>query len=119
MTTQQSIHAERSATLYAEHIQWDDLRTFTFSANTYAPRSHYKFAMSLGRVFPTTKTQAMNFVKSGAVFDVLNNMDVERIEKLMNKYGVKGAYKYTKSKHWVRLCNTWQFCECLKKEYNL
>lgn len=105
--------------MYAEQIQWQELNAFTLSANTYAPRSHYKFAMSIGRVFPTTRAQAQHFIKSGAYLGVLNNADVERIETLMNKYGLKGTYQYTKSKQWVRMCNEWQLCECLKKEYSI
>ena len=117
--TQQSIHPERPRTMYAEQIKWQDKQPSSFSATYYAPRPHYPFVMSLGRVFPTTRAQAQQFIKSDAYFDVLNNVDVERIEALMNKYGFKGTYQYTKSKRWVRMCNQWQFCECLKKEYNL
>lgn len=117
MTTQQL--TERPNAMYAEHIKWQQLDSYSFSANIKAPRSHYKFVMSLGRVFPSTRAQAQHYIESDACFDVLNNVDVERIEALMNKYGVKGTYQYTKSKQWVRLCNNWQFCECLKKEYDL
>lgn len=117
--TQYSIHPERSNTMYADQIQWPKLDTFSFSANVRPARAHYKFAMGLGRVFPTTRAQAKHFVVSGACLDVLNNVDVERVEELLNKYGIRGCYQYTKSRRWVRMTNDWQLRECLKKEYNL
>lgn len=92
---------------------------FTMSCNTYAPKSHYKYVMSLGRVFPTTSAQAKYFLASGSSFDILNSKDVEIIESLLNKHGFKGNYQYTKSKTWVRLTNVCDFEKALKKEYNI
>ena len=92
---------------------------FTFSANTYAPKSHYKLLMKLGRVFPTTKAQATFFVTKGLKMDVLNMDDVEIIENLLNKHGFEGNYNFTKSKTWVRLKNNQDLISALKKEYSL
>lgn len=92
---------------------------YTFSANTYSPRSHYKLSMELGRVFPTTRTQAMHFVKNGLSMDVLNSKDVEIIEAMLNKYGLEGRYEYTKSKSWVRLQNSSDLDKALKLEFAL
>lgn len=87
---------------------------FTMSANYYAPRSHYKFIMSLSRVFPCTREQAKNFVQ----LDVLNSKDVEIVEAMLNKHGFVGAYKFTKSETWVRLQNNSDLIKALKLEYN-
>ncbi|MBR6806144.1 MAG: hypothetical protein IKM47_06490 [Bacteroidaceae bacterium] len=103
----------------AEQIEWPEIKTFLFSANTMPARSHYKFTMREGRVFPTTRAQAQYFIKCHCRFDALNIDVVEHIEKLLNKYDLKGEYKYTKSKRWVRLINVWQLYDCLRKEYNL
>ncbi len=92
---------------------------YTFSANTYPARSHYKFLMRLGRVFPTTKAQAKYFLSEGVCLDVLNCRDVEIIEELLNKHGFIGDYKYTKSEQWVRLQNDSDLHEALKKEYKI
>lgn len=92
---------------------------FTFSANTYASKSHYKLLMKLGRVFPTTNAQARCFVTKGLRMDVLNMNDVEIIENLLNKHGFSGDYKFTKSKTWVRLKNNQDLISALKKEYSL
>lgn len=105
--------------MQANDIAFSEKQNYTFSANTYAPRRHYKFIMSLGRCFPTTKAQAIYFLQQGAPLDVLNSRDVEVVEALLNKHGFKGAYRYTKSRSWVRLQNTAHLCESLKKEYAL
>lgn len=92
---------------------------YTMSANNYAPKSHYKFLMGLGRVFPCSPAQAKYFIKEGVCIDVLNSKDVDIIESLMNKHGLEGDYKYTKSKTWVRLQNNTDFHNALKLEYSL
>ncbi|MBP5722863.1 MAG: hypothetical protein J6X18_04730 [Bacteroidales bacterium] len=79
----------------------------------YKPRQHYKFIASLGRMFPTTKQQALNF----KWLDVLGKSDVIKIEALLNKHGYNGMYVFTKSRTFCRLSNTNQFKEALKKEY--
>jgi hypothetical protein len=91
----------------------------TFSCNTYAPHSHYKMLMMLGRVFPTTTAQAKHFITTGYHIDVLNADDVERVETMLNKHGYIGKYNFTKSKMWVRLQNQGDLHEAIKKEFNL
>lgn len=103
----------------AQEIDFQTKDSFTMSANTYAAKSHYKFIMRLGRCVPTTRAQAKYFILQGVVLDVLNNKDVEILETIMNKHGFAGDYKYTKSKHWVRLQNTNDLCAAIKKEYAL
>jgi len=93
--------------------------TYTMSCNTYPARSHYKFVMGLGRVFPTTKAQAKHFVSNEVCFGVLNAQDVSLIEDLLCKHNFIGEYKYTKSKAWVRLLNHSDFNQALIKEYGV
>lgn len=90
---------------------------FTMSANIYPARSHYRFIMSLGHVFPTTKSQAQLFISKSNGFDVLNMDDVMLIDALMIKHSLVADFKYTKSKHWVRLQNVDDFKKALKLEY--
>ena len=94
---------------------------FNMSANVYPPRSHYKFIMKIGRVFPTTKAQAKHFVHNVQHLGVLNKDDVNRIEDLLNKYDIKGKYYYTKSKIWVRMTTATisHLLAALKCEYGL
>lgn len=92
---------------------------YNFNCNTYPARSHYKFIMRLGRVFPTTKAQAKYFITEGISIDVLNGDDVETVETMLNKHGFEGEFVFTKSKTWVRLQNQSDLHEALKKEYSL
>lgn len=86
---------------------------FTMSANIHKAGSHTSMLINLGRLLPTTKAQAKKF----NAFDVLNFDDVQLIESILNKHGYSGNYQYTKSKQWVRLTNTTDFVQALKKEY--
>lgn len=92
---------------------------YLFNANIYPPRSHYKHFMSMGRVFPTTKSQAETFIKMGVYPDVYNMDDVELVEKILSPYGFAGEYKYTRSRQWVRLQNLHDMHSALKKKYNI
>lgn len=94
---------------------------FTISCNTYPARSHYKFRMSLGRVFPSTKAQAHYFVSNRMRLDVLNYDDVQIVESILNKHGFEGQYSYTstKSKHFVRLKNSADLRQALKSEFDI
>lgn len=92
---------------------------YTMSMNTYPPKSHYKFLMGLGRVFPNTPTQAKYFISKGICLDVLNAKDVYLLENFLNKYGFEGKYQYTKSKQFVRLLNWHVLEQALKIAYNL
>jgi hypothetical protein len=87
---------------------------YNFSANSYPKGSHVSLLLSIGRCFPTCKPQAVKWTN----FDVLNFEDVQLIESLLNKHGLAGNYKSTKSGQWVRLVNEADFKSALKKEYN-
>ena len=92
---------------------------FLSNVNVCPPRSHYKFLMSLGRVFPTTKAQAVTFINMGVLPDAYNMDDVEFVEKELSPYGFIGEYKYTKSRRWVRLVNLADMHNALRKKYGL
>jgi hypothetical protein len=82
------------------------------------PNRHICNALSLGRVFPTTKAQAMRVYSRGS-FDVLYLLDVDTlIEPLLNKHGFAGDYNLTKSNRFCRLNNFADFKKALKAEYN-
>jgi hypothetical protein len=91
---------------------------YTFNCNTRKSGSHYKFLMTMGRIFPTTLSQAKYFVSQGVCLDVLNYQDVQIVESMLNKHGYSGDYKYTKSQTWVRLINSGDLIKALKSEYN-
>jgi hypothetical protein len=90
---------------------------FNMACNVKLPGQHFKFLMSLGRVFPTTTTQAAYFVRKGCTLECLNMDDVQMIETLLNKYDMKGTYKYTKSGKWVQLVNMMDLHTAVRKEY--
>ena len=92
---------------------------FYMSCNVRLLRSHYRSLMKLGRVFPTTKSQADYFIKNNITLDVLNMDDVILIENLMNKHGFEGNYKRTKSASWVRLKNHDDLYTALINEYSI
>jgi hypothetical protein len=87
---------------------------YNFNANCFPRGSHVSLLLSIGRCFPTCKSQAIKWQS----FDVLNYEDVQIIENLLNKHGFIGNYKETKSGNWVRLVNQNDFKLALKKEYN-
>lgn len=102
----------------ASELVLPDVR-YTMSMNIYPPKSHYKFTMLLGRVFPNSIAQAKFFISKGICLDVLNAKDVELLENFLNKYGFEGKYQYTKSKQFVRLLNCHILEQALKIAYNL
>jgi hypothetical protein len=82
------------------------------------PNQHICNALSLGRVFPTTKAQAMRVYSRGS-FDVLYLLDIDTlIEPFLNKHGFAGDYNLTKSNRFCRLNNFADFKKALKLEYN-
>ena len=100
----------------ANEINWSETATYFFNANEY--KGHYKFIMGLGCCFPATKAQAKHFVKEGICLDVLNNMDVDKVEKVLNEAGFVGEYKFTKSKTWVRLQNNGDLHKALRVKFD-
>ena len=93
-------------------------QNFIFSTNERQAGQHYTFHMKLGLILPTTLAQAKFFVKNKCQLDVLNIVDVQRVEALLNEAGLEGDYKYTKSNRWVRLVNIEALYEALRKKYN-
>lgn len=91
---------------------------YLFSAIVKPARSHYKELMRIGRVFPTTKAQAIAFIKMGVNPDIYNMDDVEFVEKELSPYGFVGEYRYTKSRRWVRLVNIDDVHKALKLKYD-
>lgn len=93
------------------------------SLSTYSERQHYKFIMSLGRCWPTTKSQAQHFIKTGLPLDVLYQGDIDRIEELCKRHGLDGQidYKMTKSGSYVRISmESYDILEhALRLEYNI
>lgn len=96
-----------------------EAENFIFSTNERKIGQHYKYLMSLGRILPTTRAQARYFVANRCEFDLLNIVDVERLEAIFSEYGGAGEYKYSGSRRWVRLVNIEAFYEALKMKYNL
>ncbi len=85
----------------------------------YAPRSHYKFIMSLGRVWPCCAAQVKAWEKTNCRLDVMNGPDVVRCEELMNRHGYTGDYRLTKSARFARIANTGDLLAAFKKEFGI
>lgn len=87
----------------------------------YNPKAgeHVSALIRLGRLFPKTAAQAKKVISKGIQPDAMNIKDVENMELLLNKHGMSGEYKYTKSKSWVRIDNFGDFFKALKLEFNL
>ncbi len=63
---------------------------------TVKPGQHYKDILSRGHFFPTTKAQAISFIRSHGNMASINKKDVdELVEPMLNKHGYYGKYKYT------------------------
>ena len=101
-----------------EKIKWVKIEIVNFSANPIPNGYPFKELMKKGKVFPTSKSQAREFVQMGYMLASLNNEDVRVVEWLLNKYGFKGNYEYTKSNR-VRLINHFDLDKALKLEYGL
>lgn len=71
-------------------------------------------------IFPTNRVQAEAFLNSEyGCFHELGMKDVQMIEELLSKYGMRGHYQYTKSHGKVRFQSTAYLEEALRKEYKL
>ena len=95
---------------------------YKMSTNTRAAKSHYRFVMDLGRIFPSSKAQARHFLRNGGGcqnLDVLNYDDARFVESFLNKHGLQGEYKYTKSGDWVRLVNTSDLKKAVRLEFGI
>lgn len=88
-----------------KEIIWKEISILNCSANAYSSGKPYKKQMLQGKVFPTTKEQAIAFVSMGCLLGILNSEDVKVVEKVLNKHGLKGEYKYVCCKQYVKLIN--------------
>ena len=77
-----------------KEIIWKEISILNCSANAYPSGKPYKKQMLQGKVFPTTKEQAIAFVSMGCLLGILNSEDVKVVEKVLNKHGLKGEYKW-------------------------
>lgn len=93
-------------------------QSFIFNTNERQAGQHYTYLMKLGRILPTTLAQAKFFVNNRCKLDVLNIVDVHRVEALLGEAGLEGDYRYTRNNHWVRLVNIEALYEALRKKYN-
>lgn len=103
----------------AQQITTEILEKVNFTS-LYVPkeREHINVLIRLGRIFPTTKAQAKKVYSQSSSLEILYNSDVEKlIEPLLNKHGLKGEYKLTKSKRNCRLINFEDFRKALKIEF--
>lgn len=98
-------------------IIWKEISLLNCSANAYPSGKPYKKKMLQGKVFPITRAQAIAFVNMGCLLGILNSEDVKVVEKLLNKHGLKGEYKYVCCKQYVKLTNSSMPDIALKKEY--
>lgn len=81
------------------------------------PGEHIADLIALARVWPSTQAQAKRVADRGEL-GMLYNKDVEDlIEPLLNKHGLEGEYKLTRSGGCIRLVNFSDFKTALKLEY--
>lgn len=101
----------------ANEINWKT--TFNSPLTTVELKGHYKVQMSWGMCLPSTPSQARYFIKSGSRIASLNNVDVDRVESILNAAGFEGEYRYTKSKQSVQLRNQEDLATALKVKFNI
>ena len=65
-----------------KEIIWKEISILNCSANAYPSGKPYKKQMLQGKVFPTTKEQAIAFVSMGCLLGILNSEDVKVVEKV-------------------------------------
>ena len=87
-----------------KEIIWKEISILNCSANAYPSGKPYK-------------EQAIAFVSMGCLLGILNSEDVKVVEKVLNKHGLKGEYKYVCCKQYVKLINNSMLDISLKKEY--
>lgn len=70
-------------------------------------------------LFPVTKGQAEYFLSSDNGMCAICRKDVELIEALLNKHGMKGHYQYTKSRRSVNFLSRAFLEKALRAEYGI
>lgn len=102
----------------AKEIEWKEISILPLSANVFPPGKPYKAQMMLGKAFPISKAQAMEFVRMGCCMAEMNSEDVGIIERLLGKYHMAGEYRYVGDKRHVKLINQMVLDKALKLEYD-
>ena len=102
----------------AKEIEWKEISVLPLSANVFPPGKPYKAQMMLGKAFPISKAQAMEFVRMGCSMAEMNSEDVCTIERLLGKYHMTGEYRYVGDKRHVKLINQMDLDKALKLEYD-
>lgn len=101
----------------ATEIIWKEEAVLPLSANVIPSGKPYKAQMMMGKVFPTSKAQAMAYLKMGCALEALNNEDVRVVERLLEKHHLQGNYRYVDGKNLVKLVNQMDLDKALKREY--
>ena len=101
----------------ATEIIWKEEAVLPLSANVFPSGKPYKAQMMMGKVFPTTKAQAMAYVQMGCALEALNSEDVRVVEGLLVKHHLQGSYRYISGKTLVKLVNQTDLDKALKEEY--
>lgn len=83
------------------------------------PHQHYK-TIAYKNAFPQTKSQTLFFLyKMDFYYKILNYNDVVKMEAFLNKHGLNGIYRYTKSKTCCRILNNDVVKIALIKEFSI
>lgn len=101
----------------ATEIIWKEEAVLPLSANVFPSGKPYKAQMMMGKVFPSSKAQAMAYVKMGCALEALNSEDVRVVERLLEKHHLQGNYRYVGGKNLVKLVNQMDLDKALKEEY--
>ena len=108
---------KRMTNMKATEIIWKEEAVLPHSANVFPSGKPYKAQMMIGKVFPTTKAQAIAYVKMGCALEALNNEDVRVVERLLVKHHLQGSYRYVSGKTLVKLVNQTDLDKAFKEEY--
>ena len=108
---------KRMTNMRATEIIWKEEAVLPLSANVFPPRKPYKAQMMMGKVFPTTRAQAMAYVQMGCALEALNSEDVRVVEGLLARHHLQGNYRYVGGKMLVKLVNQTELDKALKEEY--
>lgn len=90
-----------------------------FSCKTIKAGARYRFSVYVGHCLPSTKPQALMFIKESRLLSYLNADDVDMLEPFLNKHGFSGNYKPTLSGRWARLLNHSDLWVALSKEFGI
>lgn len=108
---------KRMTNMRATEIIWKEEAVLPHSANIIPSGKPYKAQMMMGKIFPTSKAQAIAYVQMGCALEALNKEDVRVVEGLLVKHHLQGNYRYVGSKMHVKLVNQIDLDKALKEEY--